>query len=66
MPAEGGTPGQLTTHPALEDSPRWSPDGTRIAFTSTRADGFDIWVMTVDPERLRRDVESANPRRDGR
>jgi Tol biopolymer transport system component len=64
MPAAGGTPIQLTAHPALDDSPRWSPDGTRIAFTSTRADSFDIWVMTVDPERLRHDVQSANTRSD--
>ena len=63
MPAAGGTPVQLTTHPATDDSPRWSPDGTRIAFTSTRAEGFDIWVMTLDLERLHRDIQVANPRR---
>jgi len=50
----------------MHDSPRWSPDGTRIAFTSTRSDSFDIWVMSVDPDQLRRDVASANAPGDGR
>ena len=30
--------------------PNWSPDGTRIAFTSGRAGSYDIWVMDADGE----------------
>ena len=34
---------------------QWSPDGTRIAFSTNRAGGnFDIWVMRADGSDLRR------------
>jgi Tol biopolymer transport system component len=56
----GGPKVQLTTHPAYDDTPRWSPDGTRIAFTSTRTYGFDVWVMSVDPTELRAALDSAS------
>jgi Tol biopolymer transport system component len=46
--------------------PDLSPDGTRVAFTSTRAGGFDIWVMDLDPAGLRREVDAANASPDRR
>jgi Tol biopolymer transport system component len=66
MPPAGGTPVRLTSHPEYDDTPQWSPDGTRIAFTSTRAEGFDIWMMTLDLEDLRAAVASAQPNAAGR
>ncbi len=46
---EAGTPGEprvIAPHPARERRPRLSPDGRRVAFVSTRADGGgDIWLM---------------------
>jgi len=39
----GAEPVQLTTDPADEWSPRWSPDGSALAFVSTRAMGPQIW-----------------------
>ena len=38
----------LTSDPALDYDPAFSPDGTRIAFTSTRSGNSDIWVMNID------------------
>jgi Tol biopolymer transport system component len=62
MPAVGGMPVRLTTDPALDDGPRWFPDGTKLAFTSTRAESFDHWVMSLDLDRLRRDVAAGRRR----
>ena len=36
---------QLTTDPALDSWPAWSPDGTQIAFISNRSGNNDIWVI---------------------
>jgi Tol biopolymer transport system component len=56
MPSRGGAPVQLTTHPAMDESPRWSPDGTKIVFTSTRSQSFDVWVMDLDLGDLRQSL----------
>lgn len=34
--------------------PAWSPDGTRLAFTSDRDGQFDIWAIDADSGNLRR------------
>lgn len=38
----------LTNNLAEDDVPSWSPDGTKIAFTSTRDGSGDIYVMNSD------------------
>lgn len=48
MPISGGTPKRIAEGLAWEVQPRFSPDGTRIAFTSDRGGGDNIWVMNVD------------------
>ncbi|MDX1547105.1 MAG: hypothetical protein R3247_08965, partial [Rhodothermales bacterium] len=48
LPIEGGTARRLTSGPAFDVQPRFSPDGTRIAFTSDRAGGDNIWTMARD------------------
>jgi imidazolonepropionase-like amidohydrolase/Tol biopolymer transport system component len=48
MPIAGGTPRRIAEGLAWEVHPRFSPDGRRIAFTSDRGGGDNIWVMNLD------------------
>ena len=48
MPIEGGTPTRVAEGLAWEVQPRFSPDGRRIAFTSDRGGGDNIWIMNRD------------------
>jgi dipeptidyl aminopeptidase/acylaminoacyl peptidase len=47
VPSRGGEPRRLTSSPAADMNPRWSPDGRTIAFISTRSGGPQVW--TIDP-----------------
>ena len=49
MDADGGNQENLTDHPAYDGQPDWSPDGTKIAFVSSRdGGGSQIHVMDAD------------------
>ena len=48
MPISGGTPRRIAEGLAWEVHPRFSPDGRRIAFTSDRGGGDNIWIMNAD------------------
>jgi Tol biopolymer transport system component len=39
---------RLTSTPAPEVSPAWSPDGTRLVFSSKRGSVYDVYSKTVD------------------
>jgi Tol biopolymer transport system component len=46
---------RLTTDPAPDVEPAWSPDGTRIAFASRRSSlALDVYVMNVDGSNVQR------------
>ncbi len=45
VPARGGTPVKFTNGPKSDKSPRWSPDGTKLAFISDRDGSNQIWVI---------------------
>src|SRR5690606_32083379 len=48
MPISGGTAERLIGGTAFDQQPRFSPDGTKIAFTSDRNGGDNVWVMNAD------------------
>ncbi len=48
MDANGANQTRLTTDPAADGSPAWSPDGTKIVFDSARTADGDIYSMNVD------------------
>jgi tricorn protease len=45
-PAQGGVARLLISNPATESRPSYSPDGTRLAFQSTRDGSPNIYVLT--------------------
>jgi tricorn protease len=47
VPSRGGDARLLVSHPATESRPMYSPDGTRLAFTSTRTGNGDVYVLTL-------------------
>ena len=48
MPIAGGEARAIASGMAWEVQPRFSPDGARIAFTSDRGGGDNIWIMNAD------------------
>ena len=48
VPATGGTAVALTTNPAYDFNPIWSPDGKYVAFASDRYGNFDIFIVPIE------------------
>jgi Tol biopolymer transport system component len=48
MELDGTLQTRLTTSPAYDDQPKWSPDGTKIVFMSDRDGNFEIYTMNAD------------------
>ncbi|MFQ5340457.1 MAG: DPP IV N-terminal domain-containing protein [Anaerolineae bacterium] len=59
----GGQPIRLTDDVGEDRSPAWSPDGTRIAFTSRRDANWDLYLLDVASGQERR--LTVNPHYDG-
>ena len=41
-------PTNVTSHPAKDSRPAWSPGGDHIAFDSDRGDGLDVYVTSLE------------------
>ena len=55
MDADGNNQIRLTNHPEVDYQPSWSPDGTRITFSSNRNGGnSQIYVMDSNGKNVRR------------
>ncbi|MCB9154898.1 MAG: S9 family peptidase [Caldilineae bacterium] len=60
VPAEGGEVRHLTGAAGVWDSqPRWSPDGTTIAFTSNRSGWVELYMLTLASGELRQVTSGA-------
>ncbi len=62
MDADGTHVRRLTDSPGLDEGPEFSPDGTKIAFSSDRDGQQEIYVMDADGSNPRRLTD--NPARD--
>lgn len=51
--ANGGNARNLTSHPAFEGWPAWSPDGRSLAFAANRNANYQIFLMDADGSNVR-------------
>jgi Tol biopolymer transport system component/imidazolonepropionase-like amidohydrolase len=53
LPIAGGKATRITSGPAMDNQPRYSPDGKHIVFTSDRGGGEQVWVADPDGRNAR-------------
>ena len=61
MPAEGGQSIPLAvSSTGHNEGPEWSPDGKKIAFSSSRSGNGDIWIMELDIKKINELLQKNN------
>ncbi|MEH6462098.1 S41 family peptidase [Chitinimonas sp. JJ19] len=53
-PSQGGEARLLVAHPATESRPLWSPDGSKLVFSSNRSGNGDLYLLDIASNQLRR------------
>ena len=64
IPSTGGRATQVTTNPAYDTAPVWSPDSKQIAFASDRMGSLDVFIVAKEggePRRLTTHSGSETP-----
>jgi tricorn protease len=62
--SSGGEARQITSNSAYDSYPVWSPDGSKIAFASSREGSLDVYVMSSkggEPKRLTTNSSDETP-----
>jgi len=49
VPVSGGAPALLMRTDKSDSTPRWSPDGKKLAFVSTRDGSSQVWMVDMGP-----------------
>jgi hypothetical protein len=60
---ENGNAKRLTFDPAIDSTALWSPDGTRLVFTSDRAQKFNLYVKNADGSQEEQVIPQEGPDR---
>lgn len=50
LPIEGGVATRITSGLAFDAQPRFSPDGTKLLFTSDRDGGENLWILDLEAD----------------
>lgn len=56
----GGTARAITSGPAMDAQPRYSPDGAHLVFASDRSGGEQVWIMDADGRNPRQITKGDN------
>jgi len=65
VPAEGGKAEQITSNPAYDTDPMWTPDGKHIVFASYREKSKDIYMVPAEggvPRRITTHTGNETPK----
>ncbi|MDZ7683086.1 MAG: amidohydrolase [Fodinibius sp.] len=65
LPIDGGTAQQLTHGMGFDSQPVYSPDGTKVVFTSDRSGGQNVWILDLETMETRQRTQGKNYRMQG-